>query len=212
MKYAESVYKLRGIMQRVLFARFLTVVIKLNDIELKREFMDPKIKALIDHYQFTPLPTEGTFFASTWRSTQEFADGSPMGTAMIGMYCNDPLSQSFFHRLPVDETWHFYGGDPMRLVLLKPDGSSSEVTLGSNPLKGEQVQYVVKAGIWQAGHLIEGGSHALFGCTMAPGFTGSMYEGAIREELLKEYPDRKDDIVKLTPDHADTRMPEGFAS
>jgi predicted cupin superfamily sugar epimerase len=173
--------------------------------------MNPKIKALIDHYHFTPLPAEGTLFISTWRSTQEFADGSPVGTAMIGMYCSDPLSQSLFHRLPVDETWHFYGGAPLRLVLLAPDGSSQDVILGSNPLKGEQVQFVVQAGIWQAGQIVEGGSYALFGCTMAPGFTGSMYEGGIREELLKNYPNRKNDILRLTPENAETRMPDGFA-
>lgn len=173
--------------------------------------MDPKIKALIDHFHFTPLPAEGTLFASTWRSNQEFADGSPVGTAMVGMYSNDPLSQSFFHRLPVDETWHFYSGDPLRLVLLAPDGSSREVLMGSDPLKGQQVQFVVPAGVWQAGQIVEGGSYALFGCTLAPGFTSSMYEGGVREELLGNYPDRREDILKLTANDAETRMPEGFA-
>jgi predicted cupin superfamily sugar epimerase len=173
--------------------------------------MDPKIKALIDYFHFTPLPAEGTLFASTWRSSQEFPDGSPVGTAMIGMYCNDPLSQSSFHRLPVDETWHFYGGDPLRLVLLSQDGSSQEVMLGSDVFKGEQIQFTVKAGIWQAGQIIEGGSYSLFGCTLAPGFTGLMYEGGLREILLKNYPDRKVDILRLTLNNAETRMPEGFA-
>lgn len=173
--------------------------------------MNPQIKALIGHFHFTPLPAEGTLFASTWRSSQEFADGSPVGTAMIGMYCSDPLSQSLFHRLPVDETWHFYGGDPLRLVLLAPDGSSREVVMGSDPLKGQHVQFVVQAGIWQAGQIVEGGSFALFGCTLAPGFTGSIYEGGVRETLLKNYPDRKKDILYLTAKSAETRMPEGFA-
>jgi len=173
--------------------------------------MDSQIKALTNHFHFTPLPAEGTLFTSTWRSSQEFADGSPVGTAMIGMYCSDPLSQSFFHRLPVDETWHFYGGNPLRLVLLAPDGSSHEVVLGSDPLKEQYVQFVVPAGVWQAGQIVEGGSYALFGCTLAPGFTGSMYEGGIREVLLAGYPDRKDDILKLTSDDIETRMPEGFA-
>jgi predicted cupin superfamily sugar epimerase len=173
--------------------------------------MDPKIKALIDLYNFSPLPAEGTFFTSTWRSHQEFADGSPVGTAMIGMYCSDPLSQSFFHRLPVDETWHFYGGDALRLVLLLPDGSSHEAIMGSDPLNGQQVQFIVPAGVWQAGHILPGGTYALFGCTLAPGFTGSMYEGGVRETLLREYPERENDILKLTAKHAEKRMPEGFA-
>lgn len=173
--------------------------------------MNPKIKALIKHFHFTPLPSEGTFFVSTWRSQQEFSDGSPVGTSMIGMYSHDPLSQSFFHRLPVDEIWHFYSGDPIRLIQLHPDGTNREVMLGSDPLEGEELQFTVPAGVWQAGHLTDGGSYGLFGCTMAPGFTSSMYEGGLRDELLTSYPDRKSDILRLTPDQAETRMPEGFA-
>ena len=46
---------------------------------------------------------------------------------MIGMYSHDPVSGSLFHRLPSDEIWHLYDGDPMRLVLLHPGGSSGRV-------------------------------------------------------------------------------------
>lgn len=173
--------------------------------------MNPKIQALIDHYHFTPLPVEGTLFASTWRSLEEFADGSPVGTAMIGLYCEEPLSQSFFHRLPVSEVWHFYGGDPIRMILLNPDGSSDEIVLGSDPLLGQKIQFVIPAGVWQGAHLANGGVYGLFGCTMAPGFTGSMYEGAKRSDLLVRYPDRSDDILRLTPACDETKMPEGFA-
>ena len=174
--------------------------------------MNPKIAALIKHFQFTPLPAEGTLFASTWRSNQDFADGSPVGTAMIGLFCHEPLSQSVYHRLPVDETWHFYGGDPIRLVLLAPDGSSREVILGADPLAGHFVQFTIPAGTWQAGHLVEGGLYGLFGCTLAPGFTGSMYEGADRGQLLAAYPNHRLDILKLTHENAETHMPEGFTS
>ena len=183
-----------------------------SNINMERtDAMDSKIKALIDLYQFTPLPAEGTLFVSTWRSIQEFADGSPVGTAMIGMYCNEPFSRSVFHRLPVDEVWHFYGGDPLRLILLHPDGSSQEVVMGADPLAGHLVQYVVPAGVWQAGCLVEGGLFALFGCTVSPGFTGSMYQGGKREELLSAYPERCDDIRSLTAEDDQTRMPDGFA-
>ena len=173
--------------------------------------MDQTVKDLIGRFNFKPLPTEGTFFASTWRSNQEFSNGKPFGTAMIGMYCNEPLSQSLFHRLPVDEIWHFYGGDPFRLVLLYPDGSSNEVVMGNDPLHVQHVQYIVQAGTWQAAHLIDGGIYALFGCTMAPGFTGRMYEGAKRSDLLTAYPNSKIDIMRLTDEDGETHMPEGFA-
>ena len=173
--------------------------------------MKPEIQALIDHYHFTPLPTEGTLFASTYRSSTELDSGKPFGTAMIGMYCNEPESHSLFHRLPVDEVWHFYGGDPLRLVLLYPDGSSRDVILGSEPLQGQLVQFVIPAGVWQAGHVAAGGAYALFGCTMAPGFTDDMFEGGTRDELAAHYPNRLADIERFGCEPDATNMPEGFA-
>jgi predicted cupin superfamily sugar epimerase len=174
--------------------------------------MQQKVKALIDTLHLTPLPAEGTLFVSTWRSNQECADGSPVGTAMVGMYCFYPPSQSLFHRLPVDEIWHFYGGDPLRLILLYSNGSSQDVVMGSDPLQGQQIQFVVPAGVWQAGHLMDGGTYALFGCTLAPGFTSSMYEGGQCDTLCAVYPDRVEDIIRLTSTEADLHMPEGFAN
>ena len=75
-----------------------------------------EVKALIEHYRLEPLPVEETLFISTYRSHQEFGDGKPCGTAIIALYCDEPRSVSLFHKLPVDEVWHFYRGDPLRLV------------------------------------------------------------------------------------------------
>lgn len=173
--------------------------------------MHPKVKALIDHYNLQPLPVEGTLFASTYRSSQEYEDGKPVGTAMIGLYCDEPRSLSLFHRLKYDEVWHFYGGDPLRLVLLYPDGSSRDVILGSDPAQGQLVQFVIPAGVWQAGHMLEGGRYSLFGCTVAPGFTSDIFEGGTREKLSASYPDRIEDISRLCVS-GETKLPDGFAA
>ena len=169
--------------------------------------MHPKVRSLIECYKFQPLPAEGTLFVSTYRSATEFADGKPHGTAMIGMYCDEPRSLSLFHRLTADEVWHFYGGDPLRLVLLYPDGSSKDVIMSA-----ENVQVVIPAGVWQAGHMVEGGVYSLFGCTVAPGFTGDMFEGGTQQQLLDQYPNRIDDIRKLGINTNEIHMPKGFAS
>jgi predicted cupin superfamily sugar epimerase len=173
--------------------------------------MDADIAQLIDHFQMTSLPVEGTFFVSTWRGP-DGEDELPIGTAMIGLYTNDPPSRSLFHRLYHDEVWHFYGGDPIHLVLLHRDRSTTDITLGPDVLKGHHVQYVVPAGTWQAGELISGGRWALFGCTMSPGFTSMCFEGGRTSDLLPRYPSRSDDIRRLglSDDH-EIWMPHDFA-
>lgn len=174
--------------------------------------MHPEVKALIDHYQFGTLPVEGTLFISSYRSAERYSGGQHYSTAMIGMYCDEPHSVSLFHKLSGDEVWHFYGGDPLRLVLLYPDGSSKDVIMGADPVAGQQAQFVVPAGVWQAGHMLEGGRYSLFGCTMAPGFRGEMFEGGTRGQLLAAYPERAADIALLSCDEEDTHMPDGFVS
>lgn len=174
--------------------------------------MDPTVAALVAHYGMTPLPVEGTWFVSTWRSAADLPGGGPVGTAMIGLYAADPPSRSLFHRLTFDETWHFYGGDPIRLVLLHPDGRDEEIVMGSDPLAGQHVQYVIPAGVWQAGELVAGGRWAQFGCTLAPGFNGTCFEGGRAAELAAAYPSRSADIARLAVSDDDaTTMPTGFA-
>ena len=172
--------------------------------------MHPEVKILIDHYRFERLPVEGTLFTSTYRSAERYPDGQHISTAMIGMYCDEPRSVSLFHKVNGDEVWHFYGGDPLRLVLLYPDGTSKDVIMGAYPVQGQAAQFVVPAGVWQAGHMVAGGRYSLFGCTMAPGFTGEMFTGGTRAELLTAYPDRETDIELLSCEEGDARMPDGF--
>ncbi|HMZ08775.1 MAG TPA: cupin domain-containing protein [Anaerolineales bacterium] len=173
--------------------------------------MDSGIRKLIDHFGLTPLPVEGTLFASTYRSG-DMPNGKPFGTGMIGLYCHEPRSISYFHKLTNDEMWHFYGGDPLRLILLYPDGSSRDVILGSDPLKNQYVQFVIPAGVWQAGHCLEGGKYSLFGCTLAPGFTGDIFTGGTQAELLRAYPNRAADILAYGLPNNETKMPDGFAA
>ena len=174
--------------------------------------MLPEVKALIEHYKLKPMPVEETLFISSYRSHQEFSHGKPCGTAIIALYCDEPRSVSLFHKLPVDEVWHFYGGDPLRLILLYPDGSSKDVIMGNDPLKGHLVQFVVPAGVWQAGHMVAGGRYSLYGCTMAPGFTDDMFEGGIRDDLIEVYPNRVHDINRLGCSQDERSMPKGSAT
>jgi predicted cupin superfamily sugar epimerase len=172
--------------------------------------MDKRIKEIIDHFKFEILPVEGTLFRQTYRSSRLNEEGAPLSTAMIGMYCNSPLSFSSFHKLTQEETWHFYFGDPLFLYLLHENGSVEEIVMGQDFEKGQVIQYTVPAGVWQAGCTIEGGKYSVFGCTLAPGFTSSCFQAATKEELLKNFPQQKDIILKLSITGDNTKMPEGF--
>ncbi len=166
-----------------------------------------EVRALIHLYNLEPLPIELTLFHQTWKSRDAFSGGGPHGTAIVGLYCDVPYSVSLFHKLTVDEVWHFYAGDPLRLILLYPDGSSRDVVMGGDQI----VQFVVPAGVWQAGHMMAGGRYSLYGCTMAPGFMPEMFTGGTKAQLLAAYPDRAADITLLgIPDDHAAHMPEGY--
>ena len=159
----------------------------------------------------TPLPVEATLFAQTYRSGERYGDGE-FCTAGVGLYVADPPSRSLFHRLEFDEIWHFYGGDPLRLVLLHPHGADEEVILG-DPASGHAVQHIITAGTWQAGEVVPGGSWSFFGVTMAPGFTAECFEGGRSGDLLASHPARAADIERLSvPEGEPSTMPSGFQS
>lgn len=158
------------------------------------------------------MPAESAYLVNTYRSAARSAAGGLAGTAIIALYAATPPSRSLFHRLDDDEIWHFYGGDPLRLVLLHPDGSSEEVVMGADVARGERVQVVVPAGTWQAGELCDGGEWALFGCTMAPGFDGSRFHSGYADDLTARYPDRVADIARLGMDRSEpARLPDGYS-
>ena len=82
------------------------------------------------------------------------------------------------HVLASDEIFHFYLGDPVEMLQLHPDGSSSVFTLGPDLAAGQHMQLVVPAGVWQGTHLVADGKVALLGCTVTPGFDFADYRNA----------------------------------
>lgn len=143
-----------------------------------------------------PHPVEGGFFRETYRSAAS-SGGRSLSTAIY--YLLTPQTVSALHRLPTDEVFHFYVGDPVRMLQLWPDGSTRTLILGSDITAGQQPQLVVPGGVWQGSHLVDGGRFALLGATMAPGFDYADYETGRREPLARQYPDFAELIRRLTP-------------
>ncbi|MEU7098529.1 cupin domain-containing protein [Streptomyces longwoodensis] len=147
---------------------------------------------LIAHYGMEPIPREGGLFRRTWAGP-EGPDGRPAGTAVVALLTTG--DHSALHRLPTDETWHFYLGDPLELLLLAPDGTSRTAVLGPDVLGGQAVQFTVPAHTWMGGRTR--GAWTLFGCTMAPGFTYADYEHGDRADLTARYPHEAARIARL---------------
>jgi uncharacterized protein len=164
-----------------------------------------KAEELIEVLGLQPHPREGGFFRETYRSAgtiaaaglpSRYGSARSHGTAIY--YLLTPGTISALHRLQSDEIFHFYLGDPVRMLQLLPDGNDKTVVLGSDLLAGQQVQVVVPRGVWQGSVLEPGGSFALLGCTVAPGFEYADYQHGPRARLIEEYPGFAEMIEKLT--------------
>ncbi len=166
----------------------------------------PSAAELIAFLKLQPHPREGGFFRETYRAAETVAGehlpnrygaARSHGTAIY--YLLTPGTCSALHRLSSDEVFHFYLGDPVRMLQLAPAEEGQAIVLGPNIFAGQHLQAVVPRGVWQGSVLEPGGEWALLGCTVAPGFDYADYEGAIRQEMLTKYPQWCELITRLTP-------------
>ena len=167
----------------------------------------PDRDKLIEQLGLELLPREGGLYRQTYRSSDllkrsglppRYGQPRPAGTAIYYFLTDDPDSFSALHRLPTDEIYHFYLGDPVEMLVLLPDGTARNVTLGQDVLNGQHVQYVVPSGAWHGSRLRTGGGYALLGTTMAPGYTDGDFELGERQALCLQYPGQARLIGDLT--------------
>ena len=156
-------------------------------------------------FGLVPLPVEGGYFRQHWRSPPDAE--RPDGTAILFLLTDATDGFSQFHRLDVDEVWHYHLGDAVELVLLESGGTSRRVRLGPDVLAGDDVVAVVAGGTWMAARTT--GRWSLGGATMAPGFTEERYEGADPAVLLAGWPDEAPVIEVLTRPGSALRMTGG---
>ena len=165
----------------------------------------PTIQELVTLWKLEAMETECVQYSQTYLSSKTGPDGKALSTAIVALLTDDPQSFSDMHRLPTDEIWHFYFGDPIELLLLDPNGSDELMVLGHDVLNNEHVQFVVPAGVWMGARLRPGGSYGVYGNTMAPGYSLSDFEGGMADDLVEQWPNRVELIRALTRPDAPTR-------
>lgn len=153
-----------------------------------------------------PHPREGGWFRETWRAGEpiplealppgQYKGPRSAGTAIY--YLLEPGNFSEMHKLASDEVFHFYLGDPVEMLQLWPDGKATRLVLGQDIVNGQLLQTVVPHDVWQGTRLIDGGTVALLGCTVSPGFDYADYVSATRDELSRRWPDWTEMIALLT--------------
>jgi predicted cupin superfamily sugar epimerase len=164
------------------------------------------IDFLVSELNLVPHP-EGGFYKEVYRSKGILPQVS-LGNHFDGdrNFCTSiyflltGTNFSSFHRLKQDEIWHFYGGSPLLVHVISPDGVYCENKVGMNFKHGEVPQLVEPAGSW-FGSEVSSQNPADFsfvGCTVAPGFDFNDFEMPPRQELINLFPQHSTIINRLT--------------
>jgi predicted cupin superfamily sugar epimerase len=158
----------------------------------------------VEKLRLEPHP-EGGYYRQTYRADltvprealpPDFAGSRSAATAIYFLLTGKNFSA--FHRLRSDELWHFYAGQSLFVHVIAGNGTYSPIALGSNAEAGEVFQAVVKAGAWFASEVRDPNAWALVGCTVAPGFDFADFQLGRRDNLLKQFPQYKELIERLT--------------
>ncbi len=177
---------------------------------LIREKDQETARAIIEKLKLEPLPFEGGYFRRTYECGEPPVSAAQLRRAGSGSrllstaiyYLVTPEGFSALHRVKSDEMFHFYAGDAVEMVQIDREGRLSLHKIGSDILGGEEPQVLVPKGYWQGLRLIPGGSWALMGTTVTPGFEYEDFELGSRKELTLAFPDLADVISTYT------RLPE----
>ena len=162
-------------------------------------------REIIDRLHLVPLTIEGGYFRETYRAPltlpagalpNEYGGDRNSSTAIYYFLTSETFSA--IHRVKSDEVFHFYAGDAVEMLQLWPDGRGEIVVIHNDLAAGHEPQVVVPAGVWQGCRLVPGGSWALMGCTVAPGFDYADFELGNRAELIALFPKFEQSIAALT--------------
>ena len=166
--------------------------------------MSNRVEEIVQELVLQPHP-EGGFYKETYRSSEMiehealfegFRGNRSYATAIYFLLTKDNFSA--WHKINSDEGWHFYEGDALRIHMISPEGEYSYFDLGLNFGLNQQPQFVVPKGYYFASEVKVGGSYALVGCTVAPGFDFDDFVLPSRAELMEVFPEHKEVITHYT--------------
>lgn len=108
---------------------------------------------------------------------------------------SSPIGHWHLNRSDILHYYHL--GAPITYHLIHPDGRYETVVMGPDPTQGQQLQLVVRGGIWKASEL-PAGAYGLISEAVAPGFDFADMTLGERATLLKQFPRHRAVIERLT--------------
>jgi len=122
-----------------------------------------------------------------------FQTGRPLGTALFFMVTPEAPVQ--LHRVKNDQLYHYYGGDPIEVLMLYESGTSELTVVGPNVMGGQLVQLFVPGGTFHTARLTGHRRWFLGGATSWPGVDPARdVELGDVEALVALYPEAAADL------------------
>ena len=156
-----------------------------------------KYEQIIEKFNLVPLPEEGGYYRETYRDSRRL-DSLDRYCSTCIYYLITPEEFSGIHAVKSTEIFHFYAGDPVEMVQISEGGDLCKISMGNNIETDQIPQVVVTPNIWQGTRLAAGGSWALLGCTVAPGFEFEDFLIKSRSELIEQFPQHEELICQYT--------------
>lgn len=162
-----------------------------------------KVDYWVSKLGMKPHP-EGGYYKETFQSEEQIGDSElsvnfegerKLYTSIYFLLTSDDVSH--FHRLKSDELWYYHGGSSLSIHVIDESGEYKEIKLGMNLDAGEVPQVLVKKNSIFGSSISEMDTCSLVGCMVSPGFEFQDFELFTQEELMRDYPQHKQIIMKL---------------
>lgn len=147
---------------------------------------------------------EGGYYKEMYRSNdqipraslpQRFNGDRNFATAIY--YLLSGNDKSHLHKIDADEMWLFLAGSPMLVHYINTDNELVTMRIGK-PEQGGSFFGVVPHGAWFCAEPEDKTGFSLVSCVVAPGFDFKGFILGTGDELLAEYPQHREFILKFT--------------
>jgi uncharacterized protein len=146
---------------------------------------------------------EGGYYKETYRSDEaiakqalpeRYSGNRNFSTSIYFLLRGNEFSA--FHKIESDETWHFYAGTSITIMMINEQGNYSEKIIGNNLEENNLLQYTINRNTWFASKVNDENSFSLLGCTVAPGFDFDDFILAEKAILQQQFPQHETVINK----------------